>query len=205
MLHLDYTDCLLKINSKTARCNKQGEFDMANTSNEEAKRFSKECIFTALMSLMEQKPFEKISITEIAQKAGVSRNAVYRNFNTKEEILKDSISGITAGFIESLKTRSFASYDDYTLEVFRHLNETKDIGLAMVKADMTWILFDSFMSLKGHFNVDDRIKSYYENYRIGAIFYLYITWLENGCRETPEELVQILRQIGKVSGTVPNF
>ncbi len=178
---------------------------MANTSNEEAKRFSKECIFTALMSLMEQKPFEKISITEIAQKAGVSRNAVYRNFNTKEEILKDSISGITAGFIESLKTRSFASYDDYTLEVFRHLNETKDIGLAMVKADMTWILFDSFMSLKGHFNVDDRIKSYYENYRIGAIFYLYITWLENGCRETPEELVQILRQIGKVSGTVPNF
>ena len=178
---------------------------MANTSNEEAKRFSKECIFTALMSLMEQKPFEKISITEIAQKAGVSRNAVYRNFNKKEEILKDSISGITAGFIESLKTRSFASYDDYTLEVFRHLNETKDIGLAMVKADMTWILFDSFMSLKGHFNVDDRIKSYYENYRIGAIFYLYITWLENGCRETPEELVQILRQIGKVSGTVPNF
>lgn len=178
---------------------------MANTSNEEAKRFSKECIFTALMSLMEQKPFEKISITEIAQKAGVSRNAVYRNFNTKEEILKDSISGITAGFIESLKTRSFASYDDYTLEVFRHLNETKDIGLAMVKADMTWILFDSFMMFRGRFEVDDRIKSYYENYRIGAIFYLYITWLENGCRETPEELVQILRQIGKVSGTVPNF
>lgn len=178
---------------------------MANASNEEAKRFSKECIFTSLLSLMEQKPFDKISITEIAQKAGVSRNAVYRNFNTKEGILKNSVSGITAGFIESLKMSSFSSYEDYTLAVFHHLHETRNIGITMVKAGMTWVLFDSFMMFRGRFEVDDRIKNYYENYRIGAIFYMYITWLENGCKETPEELVQILRQIGKVSGMVPIF
>ncbi|MGN0469166.1 MAG: TetR/AcrR family transcriptional regulator [Acutalibacteraceae bacterium] len=178
---------------------------MANVSNEEAKRFSKECIFTSLLSLMEQKPFDKISITEIAQNAGVSRNAVYRNFNTKEDILKDSISGITAGFIKSLKTLPIDSYDDYTLEIFRHLNETKDIGLTVMKAGMTHVLFDSFMMFKGLFDVDDRIKSYYENYRIGAIFYMYITWLENGCTETPEELMQILKQIGKISATIPKI
>lgn len=178
---------------------------MANASNKEAKRFSKECIFNALMSLMEQKQFERISITEIAQKAGVSRNAVYRDFSKKEDILTDGISGITAVFIESLKTRSFDSYDDYRLEIFRHLNETKDIGLSMMNTGMTGVLFDSFMMFRGHFDINDRIKSFYENYRLGAIFYLYVTWLENGCTETPEELMQILRQIDRFSGTVPNF
>ncbi|MGN1444568.1 MAG: TetR/AcrR family transcriptional regulator [Acutalibacteraceae bacterium] len=178
---------------------------MANASNEEAKRFSKECIFISLLSLMEQKPFDKISITEIAQKAGVSRNAVYRNFSTKEDILKDCISEITESFLNELKSEPVSSYDEYTLALFRHLDETKKIGLTVMKSGMTSVLFDSFMSLKGHFDVDDRIKSYYENYRIGAIFYMYITWLENGCKETPKELMQILRQIGKISGTVPNL
>ena len=38
---------------------------------------TKECIFTALLILMEKKPYEEITITDIAKKAGVSRMSYY--------------------------------------------------------------------------------------------------------------------------------
>lgn len=44
-------------------------------------------IYTALLQLMEKKPYSEISITDIVQRAGVSRMAYYRNYQTKDEIL----------------------------------------------------------------------------------------------------------------------
>ena len=38
---------------------------------------------TALLALMKQKPFEKITADEIAAKAGVGRVTYFRNFSSK--------------------------------------------------------------------------------------------------------------------------
>ena len=38
---------------------------------------TKECIFTALLILMEKKTYEEITITDIAKKAGVSRRMIF--------------------------------------------------------------------------------------------------------------------------------
>lgn len=57
-------------------------------SNKESNRLTRESIETALLFLLEQKELKKISIAELARKAGVSRNAVYRNYKSKEEILE---------------------------------------------------------------------------------------------------------------------
>ena len=61
---------------------------MSNTSNREAKNFTKECVVQAFLQLLEEKEYQKITVSEIAKKSGVSRNAIYRNFKSKEMILK---------------------------------------------------------------------------------------------------------------------
>ena len=49
--------------------------------------FAKDCIATALIKLMKQKKYEDITITDIANTAGVSRVTYYRNYNSKEDII----------------------------------------------------------------------------------------------------------------------
>ena len=49
--------------------------------------FLKECLSDALIRLMRQKAFEKISISEIADTAGVGRATWFRNYNGKGEAL----------------------------------------------------------------------------------------------------------------------
>lgn len=57
-------------------------------SNQEANQITRESIETALLHLMEKKDLPQISISELVRKAGVSRNAFYRNYKSKEEILE---------------------------------------------------------------------------------------------------------------------
>ena len=48
---------------------------------------TKSWIFDALMLLMDEKPYDKITISDIAEKAGVARPTFYRNFNDKDEVI----------------------------------------------------------------------------------------------------------------------
>lgn len=63
--------------------------DIQRLSNEEANRLTRECIQEALIRLMAEKPFDRISVTEIVRRSGVSRTAFYRNFSSKEEVISD--------------------------------------------------------------------------------------------------------------------
>ena len=58
-------------------------------SNEEVNRITKDSIQEALVYLLSKKNINDISVTEIVNKAGVSRTAYYRNYQSKEDILKE--------------------------------------------------------------------------------------------------------------------
>ena len=55
--------------------------------NEIANNIVKESLTDALFTLMSNKEFNDITITELSKKAGVSRLSFYRNYTSKEEII----------------------------------------------------------------------------------------------------------------------
>lgn len=178
---------------------------MSNASNEEAKRFSKECIVTSVLELIKEKDYEKITLSEIAERAGVSRNAIYRNYKSKDMILKSYINGITLDFIDSLKKTKIKCYNEYVSILFNHLCKQKEIAKALIEAGLTRTLLGSFMLIKGHFEAENNIKEYYENYRIGGMFFVYITWLDNGCKESPAELIEIVNKVICTESIIPKI
>lgn len=60
-----------------------------------------EYIEEALLLLLEKKEYKAITISEICQKAGVTRMSFYRNFEGKDDILRRWMISITDSFIES--------------------------------------------------------------------------------------------------------
>jgi len=53
---------------------------------------TKSWIFDALMLLMDEKPYDKITVSDIAEKAGVARPTFYRNFDDKDEVIMQYLS-----------------------------------------------------------------------------------------------------------------
>ena len=79
--------------------------EVLRMSNRESNQLTRECLQTALIYLMSQMPFEKITITELVRRSGVSRTAFYRNYSSKEEILNE----LCTSFLDSLAA-SFAEF-----------------------------------------------------------------------------------------------
>lgn len=72
-------------------------------SNKEANQITRESIETALLYLLEKKEMRHISISELVRKAGVSRNAFYRNYKSKEEILELAYERTSNAVVEKWK------------------------------------------------------------------------------------------------------
>jgi len=58
----------------------------SSSHNKQVQR-TKSWIFDSLMLLMDEKPYDGITVSDIADKAGVARPTFYRNFDDKDEVV----------------------------------------------------------------------------------------------------------------------
>ena len=63
---------------------------MNNTKNPTALQ-SQRWILQALLDTMEEKNYDKITVSEICRTAELDRRTFYRNFNSKQEVLEQYI------------------------------------------------------------------------------------------------------------------
>ncbi len=166
-----------------------------NSSNTEQKALSKECIQTALLSIMETKLLRNISISEIAEKAGVSRNAFYRNFQSKEQVLENYVNDITEDFYKRIDSSNNVSRRNFLVNLFKHLYGQRNIIEIIRKNNISYMLEDVFnyYAKKVTYKLSD---NKYTNYYIGGGLYaLVMQWAKNSYTESPEEMSDILIQI----------
>ena len=152
---------------------------------------------TALLELMLEKDYTKISIGEIAKKAGVDRSSYYRHFKSKEDIisfffdmvLKESLDGYT-----NLSSIDFTLYIHSIYTAF--FNYRKEI-LIIHYANLSFLLLDvlskrfQFSELAKDFPLS---KQYELSYIIGGIYNNLIFWMNRDMKETPDELTEISLQ-----------
>jgi AcrR family transcriptional regulator len=154
-----------------------------------------EYLTEALLQLMIKKPFEDISVTDLCNRAGVTRMSFYRNFDSKEEILRQWITTITDDFLEE----SGISFKNdplpvYFQKLFTHLQKHFDICLSIHRAGMLHIVKDEFdrVFLSIHEGDYDEYKSYF---LAGGVYNVFLLWLITGGRETPEQLAMKLKNL----------
>ena len=151
----------------------------------------------ALLELMLEKDYTKISIGEIAKKDGVDRSSYYRHFKSKEDIisfffdmvLKESLEGYT-----NLSSIDFTLYIHSIYTAF--FNYRKEI-LLIHYANLSFLLLDvlskrfQFSELAKDFPLS---KQYELSYIIGGIYNNLIFWMSRDMKETPDELTEISLQ-----------
>ncbi|MFD1958742.1 TetR/AcrR family transcriptional regulator [Novosphingobium panipatense] len=85
---------------------------------------SRNALTSALLALLEEKPFDQLTIREITARAGTGYATFFRHYPTKEALLAD----VAAHEIEDLLARAIpalyaANSFESTLELCRHVHE----------------------------------------------------------------------------------
>jgi len=166
---------------------------------------TREWILGALIKLMENQPYEKISILNITEKAGVARQSFYRNYESKEDILIKFIDSIFTEFItEAKQIRKDESLNVVYTVLFQVLLRHKYELQIIEAASLDYLLYNSFWSYNQFFiqylfmdtnKTNQDFDEYFIKYQFGGIIAITLEWLQNGMRQDPRELGIIIDKI----------
>jgi AcrR family transcriptional regulator len=168
-------------------------------SNTEENRRVRKAISEALFDLLLEKDFSEITVTDIIKKAGVARASYYRNYDSKEDVLKESMKELQRKVTSDIEPSLVEGDIDHDTRV-RLLEEMLTVFLSMKsyilslhKTGYSMIFLDYLNDFSiSMFGVMPRksIERYGVYYAAGGIFNVMIIWLENGAVETPHAVAE---------------
>ena len=173
--------------------------EILKMSNMESNLFTKECICTALLSLMATETFDHITVTAIINRAGVSRGGFYRNYKSKEDVLEEICEDIFQYILDFMTGHDL--YDNpkkWYEDLFRSIAENAEIFQLLIKAQVPRnivLKFDEGLILQ-KLQKDDSPMERYRAAAIGrALTEVVVIWFRNGMQESTEEMAEMLLKL----------
>ncbi len=125
-------------------------------------------LFEALLALLEQQPFERISVTDICDKAMVHRTTFYKHFEDKYHLLMYGIKELQNDFSEkSITNENFDNPKQYYLDIFEHVLKYISANQKMYSLVLARNETDSVLSMFSKLVVEDIMGKLNDNEKRG--------------------------------------
>lgn len=156
---------------------------------------SQHMIADALFRLMKQKPFHKISVTEICEEASVGRKTFYRNFELREGVINFQLDIMRDDYQAELVMLPIEQRLHYH---FSYIQKNADYFIVLYQNALSQLVYEKFsVILPDAMPVwsDNRIEQEYRSaYIIAGIEAIQRVWISRGCKESIEQVVDITRR-----------
>ena len=163
-------------------------------SNAESKRITRECIESALILLLENQTFGEISISELVKRAGVSRTAFYRNYQSKEDVLQCALGDVVNAILNKLALNPQS--EAFWTVLFREVREYCPSIRLLLKAGLGNTLLEEITARAVTREDTGSIAARYGAILwAGAVYNVLINWVLNGAEESAEDMAKICMQI----------
>lgn len=171
---------------------------------------TQEQLQNALLELLETKELKEITVKEICDRAGISRNAFYQHYGYKEDLYDQMVARATEGIRDSLTPvipdASHLSQDavvSYAKHIVEGISEVRELIYVMLKNDngiflrqLTDLIFGkNLTNALSFFDIEDsrELRLYYE-FLSGGMSAFIIKWvLEGGLTE--DQAVSLMSNI----------
>ena len=165
-----------------------------NVKNNKRRRESQKKIEKAFIELLQTRDIKDITVSELIKITGLNRSTFYANY-----IDIFDLADKTREKLENEFSDLFADYDYFNertgvLKMFRHIKENQIFYKTYFKLcyDEKFLIsiYDAKRAEKEH--IDINLKYHIEFFRNGLNAIIKL-WLEGGCRESPEEMAEVLK------------
>ncbi len=153
----------------------------------EAHEVVLESITEALLRLMMQKPLNKINVSELCEKAGVSRISFYRNYRSMDEILVRHLTHCTNEWWQRMLQKSsdqfFREFWPGLLEEYR---KNENLILLLYQNNASYILKNHIFFCCSPAAATDETEAYLRAALAGTIYGIVDEWIRRGMGDLPE-------------------
>lgn len=168
---------------------KQKSKSVSPMSNDGRNAYVTEHITAAMLSLLQEKMLNEISISELCERAGVGRTSFYRNFQDKEDILKKYIRILFQEW--SGKLIENPPLDELIKDIFSHFEAYRDFYLLLHKRGLVWLLKDIILAMCGFHAEGEAINAYASAFAAYSLYGWVEVWFLRGMKESAEEMAAL--------------
>ena len=166
-----------------------------NTKNNKRRKASREKIESIFYELIQTRELNQITVSDICKRAGLNRTTFYVNYAdvyALADTVRLSLENAMDEMYREDRERGVNS-NDY-LRLFRHIAENQMLYKTYFKLgydqEQKIVRYDTQLA-KEHF--DNRLVEYHCEFFKGGLNAIIKMWLAGGCRETPEELYEVIQ------------
>ena len=159
-------------------------------NNEQKNTYVKRQITNALLELLKEKSIADISITELTQKAQIGRVSFYRNFQTKEDILKEESDRLIKEWGKLYEANPESSPETLFPSLFDFYRDHKEFYTILYQAGMASIMQETIINTIKITPEMTNIEAYMKSFWAYGIFGWMIEWMKRGMPESGRELLK---------------
>ena len=165
-------------------------------SNQESNAITRESLEISLLQLLDKKDLKKITISELVERAGVSRAAFYRNYESKEELLESIFQSTVSKITKSLEGYNFKT-DLYQIWVYLFKEAKKEARIISLAVDYN---FEKLLTKAVYEFLEKRSKtqkssqgpaSYLNSFLSSAIVSVLAKWIKDGIKVPAEKMASL--------------
>ena len=170
----------------------------------------------ALVALLQKKPFDYITVSEICEEAGVNRSTFYLHYETIGDLLAETTRYLLDDFLAyfSTDTKAIALNlmdcelsdlificDKYLSPYLSYVKDHKEIfGTALLYnqalgfEDVYKRMFDNiFNPILERFHYPVSTRKYVMRFYLNGLTAILVEWLKDGCQKSIEEISAIIQ------------
>ena len=167
-----------------------------NRQNNSRRQETVRSIRSSFKTLALEKDPEKISVSDICKKAGINRSTFYSIYFDTDDLRSDIEKEMTDEFLTVFPEKEDGTGYQFDFGVFfRHMSENQDFYRLYFRLGFDFgkmFLENEMKSITKEFPDRSHLEYHLLFFQAGMTA-LLARWLGNGCRETPEEMLSILR------------
>ena len=171
-------------------------------------RRTRDALGDALVALMQEKPFDTITVQDVLDRAKVGRSTFYTHYSDKDDLLMSDAEEFFEAMSMMLSVRGDQSDRVFPVrEFFSHITEAKQFVEALVSSGK---FHDNMELAHGLFarGIERRLSELPRGRGIsaaewpaiafahaGALLSLLTWWIDRGMRQPPEEMDQLFHKM----------
>lgn len=167
----------------------------------------------AFLDLLAEKDFEYITVKDICKRAGVNRSTFYLHYETVAELLNESVEYMSNDFLKYFSENDIRAKiknspldelmlikPDYIIPYLSYIKDNKKLFQTAVLHSGTLQLDKNYKKLFEYvfspiltrFEIPENERHYTMAFYINGIIALIMEWLKNNCRESIEDIADII-------------
>ena len=94
---------------------------MQNDNDDRRVKYTKMVLEDSLIQLLQEKPIDKVSITEICQKADINRSTFYAHYNDQIDLLQSIVQSILSELNDYLDNFSYKENGTESIQIISRI------------------------------------------------------------------------------------